>query len=116
MTQNWEERRRHRRIDVNVPCRLTVGDRHHSRSGGLKSLIFNISMGGAAIRFAVALDKPPAIGTPVNLYIGGIGDFPSRVMRVYEGGIALAFKPLKSWDRQLVGKLENLLSKYLDEA
>ncbi len=111
-----DERRRHQRIDVNEPCRLTVGKRSHSSKHGLKSQIVNISVGGVAIRFGVALDKPPAIGTPVNLYISGIGDFPSKVMRVYEGGIALAFRPLRAWDQKLIDKLDQLLGKYDDEA
>ncbi len=115
MPQKRHEQRRHQRIDVSEPCRITVGNRQHSRGGGEKSQIVNVSMGGAAILFIVTLDNPPAIGTPVNLYIAGIGDFPSKVMRVYDGGIALAFRPLKSWDRQLVDKLSLLLRKYDDE-
>ena len=75
----------------------------------------NYSSGGEAIRFGPHLEKPPPKGTPVNLYIGGIGDFPSKVMRTYEDGFAVAFRPHQTWDRQLVAKLDDLLEKYDDD-
>ena len=75
----------------------------------MNGLIFNISMGGAAIRFALYMEKPPAIGTTINLYIRGVGDFPSRIMRIYENGFAVAFRPRKTWDKHLLEKLESIL-------
>ena len=114
MATNRAEKRAHRRIDVNETCRITIGKRTHSGRDGVKSQIVNISLGGAAIRFGMVMDKPPRVGTPVNIYISGIGDFPSKVMRVYEGGFAIAFRPLKSWDQHLVKKLELMLGKYTD--
>ncbi len=92
------ERREHRRFDVDQPCRVTIGRGYFSGRSEVKGLITNISKGGAAIRFALAMAEPPAVGTLVNVYIVGIGDFPSKVMRRYADGFAVAFKPLKTWD------------------
>ena len=103
------DRRKHQRFSVKQPCRVTVGRSMFGGRGDVKGLITDISMGGAAIRFGLAIEKPPPIGTPVNLYIAGIGDFPSKVLRCYEGGFAVAFRPRKTWDRQLVDKLKKLL-------
>ena len=114
MTGNMVEKREHRRFDVNQPCRVTIGHGFFGGKRDIKGLIFNISMGGAAIRFAVRMAKPPPVGTPVNLYIGGVGDFPSRVMRCYADGFAVAFRPRKTWDKQLVDRLDRLLPQDSD--
>ncbi len=108
------DKRKHRRFIVNQPCRVTIGHRAFRNKENLKGLIVNISRGGAAIRFGLQLEKPPPKGTPVNLYIGGIGDFPSKVMRTYENGFAVAFRPDRTWDTQLIIKLDALLEKYDD--
>ena len=107
MAGHPSERRVHRRYDVDQPCHVSTG--HSQSQGQLNGLIYNISMGGAAIRFAVFMEKPPAIGAPINLYIRGIGDFPSRVLRTYDNGFAVAFRPRRTWDKQLIEKLERLL-------
>ena len=116
MTEIESDRRGHRRIDVNQPCRVTVGRRFFSHKSGTKGLITNVSIGGAAIRFGLQMADPPPVGTPVNLYIIGVGDFPSKVLRCYAGGFAVAFRPHKTWDQQLVDKLKALLAEESDEA
>ena len=88
---------------------MTIGQGQFTGHGKMNGLIVNISMGGAAIRFALYMEKPPANGTTINLYIRGVGDFPSRVMRSYDNGFAVAFRPRKTWDKQLIEKLERLL-------
>ena len=109
MTDYSSEKREHRRYEVDQPCQVTIGHGQFKGQGKINGLITNISMGGAAIRFALYMEKPPANGTSINLYIRGIGDFPSRVMRSYENGFAVAFRPRKTWDKQLIEKLERLL-------
>ncbi len=116
MTGKPSERRKHGRYDVDQPCRVTIGHGPFRGRGGIDSVIANISMGGVAIRFGLLMANPPSVGTPVNLYIGGVGDFPGKVMRCYDGGFAIAFRPLKTWDKQLVEKLERLLPDESDEA
>ena len=115
MTDYPSDRRKHRRFEVHEYCRVTIGQRSFRKQGDMKGLIVNISRGGAAIRFGLHLEKPPPKGTSVNLYIGGIGDFPSKVMRTYENGFAVAFRPDRTWDTQLVAKLDTLLEKYDDD-
>ncbi len=109
MTGHPSERREHRRYDVEQPCYVTIGHGQFTGQGKINGLITNISMGGAAIRFALYMEKPPANGTTINLYIRGVGDFPSRVMRSYENGFAVAFRPRKTWDKHLIEKLESIL-------
>ncbi len=109
MTDKPLERRKHRRFNVNQPCRVTIGPGRFKGRDGIDSVIVNISKGDAAIRFGLQMAKPPEVGTPVNLYIGGVGDFPGKVMRCYADGFAVAFRPLKTWDKQLVEKLDRLL-------
>ena len=109
MTGHFPERREHRRYDVDLPCHVTIGHGQFSGQGKINGLITNISMGGAAIRFALYMEEPPKVGITINLYISGVGDFPSRVMRAYDHGFAVAFRPRKTWDKQLVEKLEAIL-------
>ncbi|MCH7944167.1 MAG: PilZ domain-containing protein [Proteobacteria bacterium] len=116
MTDYSSDRRRHRRFTVNQPCRLTIGRSFFRGQGDVKGLITNISKGGAAVRFGLQMAKPPPVGTPVNIYIGGVGDFPCKVMRCYADGFAVAFKPRKTWDKQLIEKLDRLLPEDDDEA
>ncbi len=109
MTDYSSEKRAHRRYEVNQPCQVTIGHGQFQGQGRLNGVIMNISMGGAAIRFALYMEKPPAIGATISLYIRGVGDFPSRVLRTYDNGFAVAFRPRKTWDKQLIEKLERLL-------
>ena len=109
MTGRPSERRQHRRYDVDQPCYVTIGHGQFRGQGRINGLITNISMGGAAIRFSVFMEKPPANGTTINRYIRGVGDFPSRVMRSYDNGFAVAFQPRRTWDKHLVEKLESIL-------
>ena len=114
MTDNQSDRRKHHRYNVEQPCRVTVGRSMFGGKNDVKGLITDISMGGAAIRFGIQLENPPKVGTPINLYIAGIGDFPSKVLRRFVGGFAVAFRPRKTWDKQLVEKLEALLPEDRD--
>ncbi len=116
MTDNPSDRRRHQRYDVKQPCRVTVGRSMFGGRDNVKGLITNVSIGGVAIRFGLQMANPPPVGTPVNLYIIGVGDFPSKVLRCYAGGFAVAFRPHKTWDQQLVDKLKALLPEESDEA
>ena len=75
----------------------------------MNGIITNISMGGAAVRFALFMEKPPKLGIPISLYLRGIGEFPGRVLRSYDNGFAVAFKPHKTWDKQLIAKLKAVL-------
>ena len=109
MTWNLSNRRKHQRSDVNLPCRLTIGHSDFTGQDDIKGVIFNISRGDAAIRFTLSMTNPPPVGTPVNLYINGVGDFPSKVMRGYADGFAVAFGQQKTWDKQLIDKLDRLL-------
>ncbi len=109
MTGHPTEQRKHRRYDVDLPCHVTIGHGPSSSQGRMNGLILNISMGGAAIRFALYMEKPPAIGATISLYIRGVGDFPSRVLRTYDNGFAVAFRPRRTWDKHLLEKLERLL-------
>ena len=79
-----------------------------------KAIIVNISRGGLALRFGLQLDNPPPVGTTVNIYISGVGDFPSKVMRCYQNGFAVVFRPFKTWDKQLVEKLNHMLKPHDD--
>ena len=109
MIKNPTDRRAHRRFEIYQPCRVTIGHGYFSGGGNIKGLITNISKGGAAIRFVLKMENPPPVGTPVNVYIAGVGDFPSKVMRCYADSFAIAFKARKTWDKQLVEKLDRLL-------
>ena len=109
MIDNPTDRRNHQRFEIYQPCRVTIGHGYFSGGGNIKGLITNISKGGAAIRFVLKMAKPPPVGTPVNVYIAGVGDFPSKVMRCYADSFAIAFKARKTWDKQLVEKLDRLM-------
>ena len=110
MTEDLLNRREHQRVDVNQPCHLTIGHSDFTGKDDIKGIIFNISKGDAAIRFTLHMANPPPIGTPVNVYIDGVGDFPSKVMRSYADGFAVAFGHYKTWGKQLVDKLDRLLA------
>ncbi len=116
MTVNPSERREHRRYSLEQVCRVTIGSGFFGGGGEVKGLITSISKGGAAIRFSLYMENPPRVGTPVNVYIAGVGDFPSKVMRSFANGFAIAFQPRKTWDKQLIEKLDRLLPDDDDEA
>ena len=109
MTDPAQDRRKHQRFEVYQPCRVTIGAGYFSGGSNIKGLITNVSKGGAAIRFVLKMSDPPPVGTPVNVYIAGVGDFPSKVMRCFADSFAIAFRPRKTWDKQLVDKLDRLL-------
>ena len=77
MTENPSDRRVHQRFEVYQPCRVTIGQGYFSSGDNIKGMITNASKGGAAIRFVLKMEQPPPVGTPVNVYIAGVGDFPS---------------------------------------
>ena len=108
MTEILSDRRKHRRFDLDIVCRVTIG-RSFGGSREIKGLITSISKGGAAIRFSLQMENPPKVGTPVIVYIAGVGDFPSKVMRCYADSFAIAFKARKTWDKHLIEKLDRLL-------
>ncbi len=114
MIDNPTDRRVHQRFEIYQPCRVTIGHGYFSGGSNIEGLITNISKGGAAIRFVLKMAKPPPVGTPVNVYIAGVGDFPSKVMRCYADSFAIAFKARKTWDKHLVEKLDRLLPDYGD--
>lgn len=115
MTEILSDRRKHRRFDLDIVCRVTIG-RSFGGSREIKGLITSISKGGAAIRFSLQMENPPKVGTPVIVYIAGVGDFPSKVMRSFGNGFSIAFRPLKTLDMQLLDKLDRLLPDDDDEA
>ena len=114
MTGYSSDRRKHRRFDLEIVCRVTIG-RRFGGSREIKGLITSISKGGAAVRFSLQMENPPPVGTPVIVYIAGVGDFPSKVMRSFANNFAIAFQPRKTWDRQLLEKLDRLLPEDDDE-
>ncbi len=116
MTVNPSERREHRRYTLEQVCRVTSGSGFFGGGGEVKGLITSISKGGAAIRFSLYMEKPPPVGTPVNVYIAGVGDFSSKVMRSFANGFSIAFQQRKTWDKQLLDKLDRLLPDDDDEA
>ena len=114
MTRNLLNRRRYQRVNVNLPCRLTIGHSNFTGQDDIKATIINISKGDAGVRFTLSTTNPPPVGTPVNLYIDGVGDFPSKVMRIYADGFAIAFGSRKTWGKQLIHELDRLLQNNTD--
>jgi hypothetical protein len=88
-TQARAERRRFRRVRVDLPGRLfTPADGKEARCQ-----ICDLSPGGAAI----ACEIMPEPGTQVILYVDGFGRFEGHVMRLDDSGFGVLFActPLK---------------------
>ena len=83
------ERRRFRRVRVDLPGRLFIP----SDSREARCIVADLSPGGAAI----TCETVPVSGTPVVLYVDGFGRFEGNVVRNdgYGFGIAFVCTPAK---------------------
>jgi hypothetical protein len=83
------ERRRFRRVRVDLPGRLFVPSQ--AQEGLCK--VIDLSPGGAAIQS----DMAPESGTPVVLYVDGFGRFEGSVATESDGGFGIRFNctPMK---------------------
>src|SRR5579863_1102959 len=77
------ERRRFKRVSVDLPGRLFVP----SEAREARCTIANLSAGGAAIE----CDSIPETETQVVLYIDGFGRFEGAVTRKADGGFGVRF-------------------------
>ena len=100
------EQRHHLRCTVYEPCTATVEGKEYPGA------VVDMSVGGAAIRIEVQLDVQPGAGTPILLFIEGIGRLRTQVVRPLLDGVAVEFgiDPLK--EHQVVTALERVLSDY----
>ena len=99
------ERRRFRRVRVDLPGRLFIpSDNREARC-----TVLDLSPGGAA----VGCDIIPAAGTSVVLYIDGFGRFEGNVVRCDGGGFGLAFVCTPSKRERTAEQLILFLNKAL---
>jgi len=101
------ERRRFRRVRVDLPGRLFIP----ADSREARCTILDLSPGGAA----VASETIPEAGTPVVLYIDSFGRFEGNVVRRDDGGFGLAFVCTPSKRERTAEQLILFLNKSLVE-
>jgi len=77
-----QERRRHRRVELNVPGRALARSR-----GEFRCVLVDISPGGARIR----AEAPPDAGERVVMLFDGFGRVEGEVVRAGRGGFAVRF-------------------------
>ena len=103
------ERRRFRRVQVDLPGRLFVPT--DSREAGCK--IIEMSPGGAS----VACELMPALGTQIILYIERLGRFEGAVARANPQGFGVRFSSTQLKRELTAEQLTLLMNKsLLDEA
>ncbi len=99
------ERRRFRRVRVDLPGRLFLpGDGREARCS-----VVDLSPGGAALR----CETVPEHGTPVVLYIDGFGRFEGAVARQDGGSFGIAFHCTPSKRQRTAEQLTLFLNKAL---
>ena len=99
------ERRRFRRVPVNLPGRLFIpADNHEARC-----TVLDLSPGGAAI----ACDTVPESGTPVILYVDNFGRFEGTVARRGAESFGVAFACTSSKRERIAEQLILFLNKTL---
>jgi hypothetical protein len=99
------ERRRFRRVRVDLPGRLFVP----SDSREARCTVTDLSPGGAAI----ACDTVPEPGTPVILYVDGFGRFEGNVARSDGYGFGISFVCTPSKRERTAEQLVLFLNKTL---
>jgi hypothetical protein len=99
------ERRRFRRVRVDLPGRLFIpADSHEARC-----TVTDLSPGGAAI----ACETVPEYGTPVILYLDNFGRFEGTVVRRDGDGFGIAFVCTPSKRERIAEQLMLFLNKTL---
>src|SRR5579863_1102310 len=99
------ERRRFRRVEVDLPGRLFIpADNREARC-----TVVDLSPGGAA----VACDTVPESGTPVILYVDNFGRFEGTVARRDGQGFGVAFACTPSKRERIAEQLILFLNKTL---
>lgn len=99
------ERRRFRRVRVDLPGRLfTPSDGRESRCS-----VVDLSPGGAAIR----CESIPELGTPVVLYVDNFGRFEGVVARKDGAGFGVAFQSTAAKRERTAEQLTLFLNKAL---
>jgi hypothetical protein len=101
------ERRRFRRVPVNLPGRLFIP----ADSSEAHCTVLDLSPGGAAI----ACDLIPDHGTQLVLYVDGFGRFEGSVVRRDPGGFGLAFVCTPSKRERTAEQLILFLNKRLED-
>jgi hypothetical protein len=99
------ERRRFRRVRVDLPGRLFVP----SDSREARCTVTDLSPGGAAI----TCETVPELGTPVVLYVDGFGRFEGTVARSDGYGFGIAFVCTPSKRERTAEQLVLFLNKSL---
>jgi hypothetical protein len=99
------ERRRFRRVRIDLPGRLFIP----SDSREARCTVLDLSPGGAAVGCEVI----PEAGTPVVLYIDGFGRFEGNVVRRDGEGFGLAFVCTPSKRERTAEQLILFLNKSL---
>ncbi len=77
----FEDRRRYERYPLRQRVRAVIGDKEY------EGVTNDISAGGTGLLIATKLDNDHFI----DLHIENVGTIPGHVVRVYEGGAAVAF-------------------------
>ena len=99
------ERRRFRRVRVDLPGRLFIP----SDGREARCTILDLSPGGAAVGCEII----PEAGTSVVLYIDGFGRFEGNVVRCDDGGFGVAFVCTPSKRERTAEQLILFLNKTL---
>jgi hypothetical protein len=99
------ERRRFRRVKVDIPGRLFIP----SDSREARCTISDLSPGGAAI----TCETIPEAGTAVVLYVDSFGRFEGNVVRCDDGGFGVAFVCTPSKRERTAEQLILFLNKTL---
>jgi len=99
------ERRRFRRVKVDLPGRLFIP----SDSREARCTVNDLSPGGAAI----ICDTVPGAGTPVILYVDSFGRFEGNVVRCDGNGFGVAFVCTPSKRERIAEQLILFLNKTL---
>lgn len=99
------ERRRFRRVKIDLPGRLFVP----SDSREARCTVTDLSPGGAAI----ACEVIPDSGTPVVLYVDGFGRFEGNVVRRDGSGFGVSFVCTPSKRERIAEQLILFLNKAL---
>jgi hypothetical protein len=99
------ERRRFRRVEVDLPGRLFIPADNHE----VRCKVVDLSPGGAAI----ACETVPESGTPVILYVDNFGRFEGTVARRAAEGFGVAFACTPTKRERIAEQLILFLNKTL---
>lgn len=105
MSKTKSDRRRFRRVRVDVPGRLfTPSDGQEA-----PCTVADLSPGGAAI----SCEMIPAAGTQVILYVDGFGRFEGEVVRREDGGFGVQFSCTQAKRERIAEQIALFLNKAL---